>query len=49
MEVETNTPVFAGAALASGAGLPPARHRIARCGPRRSQAREVRETEVRAA
>jgi hypothetical protein len=34
MEVETNTPVLAGAALASGAGLAPARHRIARCGRR---------------
>jgi hypothetical protein len=49
MEVDTNTPVVAGAALASGAGFPPARHRIARCGPRRGQAREVREREVRGA
>jgi hypothetical protein len=49
MEVETNTLVVDGATLASGAGLPPARHRIARCGPRRGQAREVREREVRGA
>jgi hypothetical protein len=51
MEVESNTSVVvvAGAALASGAGLPPARYRIARCGPRRGQGREVREMEVREA
>jgi hypothetical protein len=49
MEVETNTSVVAGAALANGAGLPPARCRIARCGPRRGQVREVREMEVREA
>jgi hypothetical protein len=49
MEVESNTSVVAGAALASGAGLPPTRYRIARCGPRRGQGREVREMEVREA
>jgi len=46
MEVETNTSVVAGAALASGAVLWSARHRIARCGPRRGHRREVREREV---
>ena len=46
MEVDTNTSVVAGAALASGAVLWSARPRIACCGPRRSQVREVREREV---
>jgi hypothetical protein len=38
--------VVAGAALARGAGLPPARHRIAARGPGRGQVREVSEREV---
>jgi hypothetical protein len=44
MEIETDTSV--GAALASSAVPWSARPRIARCGPRRSQVREVREREV---
>jgi hypothetical protein len=46
MEVETNTPVVAGATLASGAVLSSARHRIARCRPGRREVREVRDREV---
>jgi hypothetical protein len=46
MEAQTNTSVVAGAALASSAVLWSARPRIARCGPSRSQVREVREREV---
>jgi hypothetical protein len=38
--------VVAGAALASGAGLPPARHRIAGRGPGPGQVREIPEREV---
>jgi hypothetical protein len=46
MELETNTSVVAGAALASSPVLWSARPRIARCRPRRSQVREVPEREV---